>query len=92
MKPKLLANALCPFSQSMAHKILSRDKVETNKNVKKEREIDGERERESEMEKGGGSGRERETGTETEGGRQGNVHKLCSFCHNVFRKGGGEFR
>ena len=38
----------------MAHKILSKDRVETNKNVKREME------REREMGKGGGRGRERE--------------------------------
>ena len=44
MTAKSFSNALSPFSQSMAHKILSKDRVETNKNVKRERERDGERE------------------------------------------------
>ena len=71
------------FSQSMANKILSQDRFKTNKNVKRERERgEGERLRERETgERGGESGRERER-------RQGNVYNSCSFCHNVFRKGG----
>ena len=56
------------------------------------REREGERWREWGIwEKGGrGSEREREREREREG-RAGNVYNLCSFCHNVFRKG-GEFR
>ena len=50
---KVSAHAeVCPFSQSMAYKILSKDRVETNKDVKRERERDGEREREREREMG----------------------------------------
>ena len=62
----------------MAHKILSKDRVETNKNVKRERERDGERERGIWGKWGGERGEE----------RQGNVYNLCSFCHIIFRKGG----
>ena len=88
MKPKLLANALCPFSQSMAHKILSRDKVETNKNVKKEREIDGERE--SEMGKGGGSGRERERQAQRQRGEGRAMYTSCAPFATMFsEKEGG---
>ena len=75
------ANALCPFSQSMGHTILSKDKNETNKNVKRERERDRERERER---LGRGEERDREGGGQV----MSNVHNLCFFCHNVFRKAG----
>ena len=81
----LLSNALSPFSQSMAHKILSKDRVGTNKNVKRERG------RESGRWGKVGEGeekRERERERERERGRQGNVYNSCSFCHNVFSKRG----
>ena len=51
-----------------------------------------ERERDEEREGDGGKGggkRKREREREREGGREGNVYILCSFCHNVSRKGGG---
>ena len=55
--------------------------------MSRERERERDEEREGEWEKGGKRKREREGG---EG--EGNVYILCSFCHNVSRKGGGEFR
>ena len=68
----------------MVHKILSKDRLKTNKNVKRERERDGERGR---WGKGEGEERERERGGEGKGRVMYTI--LCSFCHNVFRKGGG---
>ena len=52
------------------------------------------RERWRERGRWGKVGGEREREREREGGEgQGNIYNLCSFCHNVFRKGGGgEFR
>ena len=73
----------------MVHKILSKDRVKTNKNVERERERERGREmkREREMGKRGGREKEREREREREGGEgEGNVYILCSFCHNVSRK------
>ena len=69
----------------MAHTILSKDRVETNKNVKREGERGREMEREGDWERGEEEERERKR---ERGEGQGNVYNLCSFCHNVFRKGG----
>ena len=80
-EPKLFANALCPFPRSMAHKILSEDRVETNKNFKRERERERGREVEREIWKV-----EKEEKIERE--RGGKCINLCTFCHNVLRKWG----
>ena len=59
--------------------------------MSRERERGREMNREREMgKKGGGEEKKRERERER-GGREGNVYILCSFCHNVSRKG-GEFR
>ena len=64
----------------MAHKLLSKDRVETNKNVKREGERDGERERE--MGKGGGK-RQREREIEGERGREGEGRVMYTI-HALF--------
>ena len=53
--------------------------------MSRERVREMEREREGDGERG-----EEEEGEEKERGEgQGNIYNLCSFCHNIFRKGGG---
>ena len=51
-----------------------------------------ERGREMERERGRWGERKRERERVREGEGQGNVYNLCSFCHNVFRKGGVQRR
>ena len=53
--------------------------------MSRERERGREMEREGDWERGEEEERERER---ERGEGQGNVYNLCSFCHNVFRKGG----
>ena len=63
----------------MAHKILSKDRVETNKNVKRERERDGERERGI---WGKWGGRER-------GGNGRVMYTICAPFATLFSEKGG---
>ena len=85
--PEHFTNELCAFSQSMAYKILSKDRVETNKNVKREREREGEREGYGERGEGE-RGRERERERERRGkGRV--MYTICAPFATLFSEKGG---
>ena len=70
----------------MAHTILSKDRVETDKNVKREREGDGERGRGRERKRE----RERDRKREREGGKGRVMYTSCAPFATMFSEKGGE--